>query len=86
MSDLSTHSASRWTTLVESAIEALEDGRDPLEHAFLVEHGVTIHEIFELADAMAFGLRMTKVVTDEVKAGSMLGRNASLLLAKAVKR
>ena len=39
--------------LQEQAVIALRDGRSPLDHAFLVEHDVTLTEAYDLADAMA---------------------------------
>jgi regulator of RNase E activity RraB len=43
---------------MEQAAEALEDGRDPLERSFLVEHHVTADECFALAEGMATGIRL----------------------------
>jgi hypothetical protein len=48
---------SRARDLLRLAAEALEDGRDPLSQAFLVEHQVTLDECYNLADAMAAAIR-----------------------------
>lgn len=77
---------SRINELIDAAIVALEDGRDPLERSFLLEHGVTVTEIFDLADEMAFGLRLSQTVKAEVHQGGVVGLNASLMLAKTIRR
>lgn len=48
---------SRNLELMEMAALALENGQDPLDHGFLAEHNVTLDECYNLADAMAAGLR-----------------------------
>ena len=49
----------RQVELLEAAIDALEDGRDPLSRAFLVEHGVTLDECYALSDDLVDGARLT---------------------------
>ena len=48
----------RMKVLAQAAVEALEDGRDPLEISFLTEHGVTLDEAYSLAETMALALRL----------------------------
>jgi hypothetical protein len=43
--------------LLEAA-DALDDGRSPLDHAFLSEHGVTLDEACTLAANLALGARL----------------------------
>lgn len=46
---------SRSSELLKAAAEALDDGEDPLHHAFLSEHEVTLDECYDLAEWMAIG-------------------------------
>ena len=48
----------RMKVLAQAAVEALEDGRDPFERAFLTENEVTLDEAFSLAETMALALRL----------------------------
>lgn len=50
---------SRQSDLLRVAADALEGGRSPLEGAFLTEHEVTLDELFDLADSLAIGARLT---------------------------
>jgi hypothetical protein len=50
---------SRQSDLLKAAADALEDGRSPLEGAFLGENEVTLDELFDLADWLAIGARLT---------------------------
>lgn len=52
----------RFRDLMEKAAEALEDGRNPLDRSFLVEHRVTANECFDLADGIAAGIRLALVM------------------------
>lgn len=45
----------RMIELLEAAADELEDGRDPFDRSFLIEHDVTADECFALAGAMAAG-------------------------------
>ena len=49
----------RGRALLLKAAEALEDGRNPLDRSFLIEHGVTSDECFDLAEGMAAAIRFT---------------------------
>jgi len=49
---------SRSSELLKAAAEALDDGRDPLNSAFLDEHGVTLDECYDLAESLAMGGRL----------------------------
>lgn len=72
--------------LIDLAIEALEDQRDPLDGAFLREHDVTAQELFDLADQMQLGLQVLKVLSKDMVSGGVVGRNAALIFAKAVQK
>jgi len=49
---------SRQSDLLKAAADALDDGRSPLEGAFLTEHEVTLDELYGLAGWMAIGSRL----------------------------
>lgn len=49
---------SRNIDLLKLAGAALADGRDPFDHGFLVEHEVTLDEVYDLSDLMAIGARI----------------------------
>jgi hypothetical protein len=49
---------SRHTDLLKTAADALSDGRDPFAADFLVEHEVTLDEVYDLSDLMAVGARL----------------------------
>lgn len=44
--------------LLTAAADALADGRDPFEHSFLVEHEVTLDEVYTLSELIAVGTRL----------------------------
>lgn len=46
----------RLTELLVAAEEALRDGRDPFDTAFLAEHAVTYGECMGLSEALAFAI------------------------------
>lgn len=48
----------RLDDLLEAAAVALDDGRNPLDEHFLVEHEVTLDECYDLAGMLALGARM----------------------------
>lgn len=50
--------ADRSTTLLRAAADALDDGRDPFDAAFLVLHEVTLDEVYSLGELMAVGARL----------------------------
>lgn len=48
----------RSADLLKAAVEALEDGRDPLTNSFLTDNEVTLDECYDLADNLALGARI----------------------------
>lgn len=44
--------------LLRAAVDALEDGRDPLAEPFLSENGVTLDQCYSLAGQLAIGARI----------------------------
>lgn len=76
-------SESRSQTLLLAAAEALDDGRDPLSHAFLVEHEVTFDECGTLGDQLGLAARPLVNIQRKMLQGGPEGRVAALLLAEA---
>jgi hypothetical protein len=57
-------------TLLALAIEALDDGRDPLDESFLAEHRITYDEVELLADTTVLGLRLLAWALDHPREAS----------------
>jgi hypothetical protein len=55
----------RTKTLLQAAVEALENGEDPFHESFLRSHNVTIHEAYDLADLLAVGGRFVLLSLSE---------------------
>lgn len=54
---------SRLGDLAKLAAEALADGRDPFDHAFLVEHNVKADECLDLSDRIASAILAFEAMT-----------------------
>jgi len=48
----------RTADLIKAAADALDDGRDPFQQAFLVDHDVTFDECMILSQLLAVGGRL----------------------------
>ena len=59
---MSNQEKSRMGELLLAAADALDDGRDPFEHSFLVEHEVTYDECGNMAEQVAFAIRIYREV------------------------
>jgi hypothetical protein len=70
--------------LTGPAIQALEDMRSPLDGSFLREHNVTSDECFDLANELAAGLRLLRVIKARVGRDSMEGSVAASYLVEAL--
>ena len=49
---------SRRMNLMREAAKAMEDGRDPLERSFLIEHKVSLDEVFTMSEDIARAVRI----------------------------
>lgn len=54
---MTTPEADRVRALLRKAADALVDGRDPFDHAFLVENEVTLDEVFAMSNGVAHAIR-----------------------------
>lgn len=71
----------RPTDLLRAAADALEDGRSPLEHAFLAEHGVTLDECMDLAGHLAMGARLLAYAVEHPTETAAAVNGANLIYA-----
>lgn len=56
--------------ILEAAVDALHDGRDPFSDHFLIENDVTYDECMQLGDSLAAGLMLLMFVKDNPEAVS----------------
>jgi len=73
---------SRRTELLLAATEALAEGTDPFHESFLVDHGVTLDECYDLSEQLALGARALVVMGEQRQYTPVLG----LVLAEVVTR
>lgn len=76
--------ADRFRQLTLAAAAALDKGRDPLSHSFLVEHDVAYDEALDLANRMALGLRLAADLLEEMSQPGPVGRLAAMRLADTI--
>ena len=67
--------ATRADELIELAAQAMERGESPFDRSFLVEHRVTLDEVYDLSDALAIGARMLLEAKDQLQSGSALAKS-----------
>lgn len=70
----------RSITLLKLAAEAMEDGRDPFNTSFLVEHVVTADEMFTLSDQVALGTRVLLLLNETIKKGGSKDKQGAIQL------
>jgi hypothetical protein len=68
---------SRQSDLLKAAADALDDGRSPLEGAFLGDHGVTLDELFDLAERLSIGARLVAWAIENPKLAGAAASGAS---------
>lgn len=74
----------RLDDLLNLAAAAMEDGRDPFHEAFLIEHEVTLDEVFSLSEMLAVGARLLVRLRAEMREGGLVGNVATARLADAL--
>lgn len=48
----------RETELLNAAADAMADGRDPFHESFLVEHDVSLNEVYDMSETIALAVRL----------------------------
>jgi cysteine synthase len=71
----------RSTELLQAAARTLEDGCNPFETSWLVEHEVTIDEVYDLSDQLALGARMLLAARKGLTSGHSNPMAAAAILA-----
>lgn len=74
----------RVVELMNAAADALDDGRDPFQEAFLTNHNVTLDEVYILSEALALGARLYLDVIDQIERGGIHAQVAAQSLARTM--
>jgi hypothetical protein len=69
-----------FSDIFKAAIKALEEGHDPLDVSFLVEHDVTLDQAFELSEQLASGGRLLLYFQNQLKSDDQNKRLEALLM------
>lgn len=83
--------STRESELLRLAAEAMDDGRSPFDSGFLIEHGVTLDEVYDLSETIARATRIylalrkrpewLTVLTIETALGREAGARAEATMA-----
>ena len=68
--------------LLIAAAEALEAGRDPLAQDWLVEHDVSLTEVYDLASSLAIGARLVHWATEHPEEAAAALDSAQLVMLR----
>ena len=74
---------SRSREIMEAAVTALESGSDPFARSFLLEHGVSLDEVSDLADRLALATRIYLLLIDDLRADRARAEASVALMGRA---